>query len=171
VSAKPADHPDFFRLPPPEGQSRDSRIRLDGEGRFWHEGALVDRPALQAALHRWISRHPDDGRTILENGYDWCYLTVDDVPCFVTALRVDGDAVVLTLADGSEEPLDPTTLREGPGGALYARVRAAAPGGAFDAKLTRAAQAALAPLVGEGADGQPCVRVGGRSYPVPGPRD
>jgi len=161
---KPADHPEFFLRPPPEGQSRESRIRLDGEGRFWHDGALVERPALAAALHRWITRHPEDGRFILENGYDWCYFAVDDVPCFVTSLRPERDVVVLTLADGSEEPLDPATLREGPGGALYARVKAQAPGGAYAAKLTRAAQAALAPLVVEDEDGRPSLLVGGRRY-------
>jgi hypothetical protein len=182
VSPRPADHPDFFCRPPPAGQSRESRIRLDGEGRFWHEEALVDRPALRAALHRWISRHPDDGRYILENGYDWCYFTVDDVPCFVVGLHATADAVMLTLADGSEEPLDPATLREGAGGALYARVKANTPGGAFDAKLTRAAQAALLPLVVEGpadspgprpeedptAEGsRPYLLVGGRRWPLP----
>jgi hypothetical protein len=166
MSPRPVDHPDFFRLPPPEGQSRESRIRLDGEGRFWHDGVLVERQTLRHALHQWISRHPDDGRYILENGYDWCYLTVDDVPGFVVALRAAPDAVLLTLADGTEEPLDPATLREGPGGALYTRVKAHARGGAFDAKLTRAAQAALAPLVVEapGDAGRPCLQVGGRTW-------
>ena len=167
MAPRPSDHPDFFRLPPPAGQSRESRIRLDGEGRFWHDGALIDRPALQAALHRWIGRHPDDGRTILDNGYDWCYLAVDDAPCFVVALWATADAVMLRLADGTEEPLDPATLREGPGGALYTRVKAHARGGAFDAKLTRAAQAALEPLVVEDAAGQPCLVVGTARYRLP----
>src|SRR5262249_32567480 len=30
---KPGDHPDFFRLPPPPGRSRESRIVLDDLGR------------------------------------------------------------------------------------------------------------------------------------------
>jgi hypothetical protein len=170
MSPRPSDHPEFFRLAPPPGQSRQSSIRLDGEGRFWHEGALVEHPALQAAFHRWIRRHPDDGRYILENGYDWCYFTVEDVPCFVTALAATAAGLVVTLADGTQEPLDPTTLREGAGGALYARVKADAPGGAWDAKLTRAAQAALLPFVVEGpaADGGgPCLVIGGRRYPLP----
>ena len=165
---KPAAHPEFFLRPPPAGQSRESAIRLDGEGRFWHDGALIERPALQVALHRWIRRHPENGRFILENGYDWCYFAIDDVPAFVTGLRATTDALVLTLADGSEEPLDPTTLREGPGGVLYVRVKAGEPGGARDAKLTRAAQAALAPLLVEDPDecDRPCLLVGGRRYPV-----
>src|SRR5580700_1822488 len=64
---RPADHPDFFRIAPPEGRSRESTIRLDAEGRFFHEGARVEHPRLEAAMHTWIARHPDDGRFILTN--------------------------------------------------------------------------------------------------------
>ena len=67
----PGDHPDFYRLAPPPGASRESTIVLDGEGRFWHDGEHVDHPALEQALRSWIGRHPDDGRLILTNGYDW----------------------------------------------------------------------------------------------------
>ena len=142
---KPGDHPEFFRFPAPEGRSRESTIRLDREGRFWHEGHLVEHPGLASAMHTWISRHPDDGRYILTNGYDWTYFTVDDAPYFVQSVRIEGDRVVLRLADGTEEPWDPTTTRVAAGGALYARVRAGAPGGPYEGKFTRHAQASLAP--------------------------
>ena len=72
---KPGDHPDFFRFAPPPGTSRESSIRLDREGRFWHDGARVDHPAIERGLRSWIGRHPDDGRPILtsqhEGGYDF----------------------------------------------------------------------------------------------------
>ncbi len=68
---KPGDHPEFFRFPAPEGRSRESTIRLDAEGRFWHEGNPVEHPKLAQAMHGWVSRHPDDHRFILTNGYDW----------------------------------------------------------------------------------------------------
>src|SRR5580704_9868593 len=84
---KPGDHPDFFRFPAPEGRSRESSIRLDANGHFWHDGAPVEHLGLADALHGWISRHPDDGRYILTNGYDWTYFSVDDAPYFVRALR------------------------------------------------------------------------------------
>jgi hypothetical protein len=58
---RPGDHPDFFRFPPPEGRSRESTLRLDAQGRFWHEGRLVEHAGLSAGLHGWIGRHPDDG--------------------------------------------------------------------------------------------------------------
>jgi uncharacterized protein len=82
----PIDHPDFFRRAPPPGQSRESTIMLDGEGRFWHAGELVRHPGMQEAFASWISRHPDDGRHILCNGYDWSYFDVQDVPFFVRGL-------------------------------------------------------------------------------------
>jgi len=142
---KPGDHPEFFRFPAPEGRSRESTLALDGEGRFHHDGAVVEHPKLAQALHTWIARHPDDGRFILTNGYDWTYFTVEDVPYFVRSIDgEDGDAV-LVLSDGSREPLDPATLRLGPRGALYLKVK----GGTFDAKMTRFAQSQLAPFLSE----------------------
>src|SRR3712207_2626361 len=102
---KPGDHPDFFRLAPPPGASRESAIVLDREGRFWHEGARVEHPALEEALHRWIARHPDDGRLILTNGYDWCYFRAEDTPFVVRAVHTSGghESAELVLSDGTEE--------------------------------------------------------------------
>lgn len=151
---KPGDHPEFFRFPAPEGRSRESTIRLDAEGRFFHDDRLVEHAKLAEALHTWIARHPDDGRYILTNGYDWTYFIVDDVPFFVRRVRdVDGDAM-LVLSDGSEEPLDPSTVRPGPRGDLYLQVKRSAKGGPFDAKLTRFAQTQLEPFLRE-EDGHP----------------
>lgn len=164
---KPADHPEFFRFPAPEGRSRESTIRLDASGRFWHEGALVRHPGLAAAFHAWIARHPDDGRYILTNGYDWTYFTVDDAPYFVNALRLEPERVVLVLSDGTEEPWDPAATRQGASGALYTAVKRGARGGPFEAKFTRHAQASLAPvLVGTDEAEVPAVRIGGRVHAI-----
>ena len=158
---KPGDHPEFFRLAPPEGRSRESTIRLDAEGRFFHDGALVEHPGLAAGMHAWISRHPDDGRFILTNGYDWTYFTVEDAPFSVRTIRVEASRVVLALSDGTEEAWDPSKTRVGANGALYAVVKRDADRGPFEAKFTRHAQAALAPLlVDEG--GAPAVAIGGK---------
>jgi hypothetical protein len=160
---KPADHPDFFRLPAPEGRSRESTLRLDAEGRFWHDDAPVEHLGLRVGLHRWIARHPIDGRYILTNGYDWTYFTVDDAPFFVERIRVEPDhsAVVLALSDGTEEPWRPERTRVGPNDALYAQVKDAAAGGPFEAKFSRHAQTALAPVLVLDDDGSPCALVGG----------
>ncbi len=146
---KPGDHPEFFRFPAPEGRSRESTIRLDARGRFWHDGALVEHAGLAAALHAWIARHPDDGRYILTNGYDWTYFKVDDAPYSVVAVRIEPDRVVLVLSDRTEEPWDPATTRAGQDGALYARVKERAPGGPFEAKFAPFAQASLGPALEE----------------------
>jgi hypothetical protein len=147
--AKPGDHPEFFRFPAPEGRSRESTIRLDAEGRFHHEGHVVEHPKLAEAFHTWIARHPDDGRYILTNGYDWTYFVVDDVPYFVRSVRDDGGDAILVLSDGTEEPLDPSTVRQEDGADLYLKVKRGAKGGPFDAKLTRFAQTQLGPFLKE----------------------
>jgi uncharacterized protein len=164
---KPGEHPEFFRFPAPEGRSRESTLRLDHEGYFFHDNEPVAHPKLAAALHTWIARHPDDGRYILTNGYDWTYFTVDDVPFFVRAIKAvpsssgffasePGDALeaILVLSDETEESLDPATLRVGPRDELYLKVKSGVAGGPFDAKMTRHAQTQLAPFLSEDASGE-----------------
>jgi len=157
--AKPGDYPEFFRFPAPEGRSRESTIRLDPNGTFTHDGAVVDHPRLALAMHTWIRRHPDDGRYILSNGYDWTYFVVEDAPYTVRSVREDGGRLVLALSDATEEAWVPGETRTGEDGALYTKVKR---GGVwpFEAKFTRHAQNALAPFMGEAA-GKTVVRVGG----------
>ena len=163
---KPGDHPEFFRFPAPEGRSRESTLRLDASGQFWHDGARVEHAGLAAALHGWISRHPDNGRYILTNGYDWTYFTVDDAPYFVRSVRIEPDRVMLALSDGSDEAWTPETTRVGTDSALYASVKGAARGGPFEAKFTTHAQGSLAPVLVEGDGDRPSVSLGGRIVAV-----
>jgi hypothetical protein len=166
---KPGDHPEFFRFPAPEGRSRESEIRLDAEGHFHDHGERVEHAKLEQAMHTWIGRHPDDGRYILTNGYDWTYFVVDDAPYFVRAVRVEKDHVVLVLSDGSEERLVPaeTGARRSAGDtgatdALYTPVKRDAKGGPFEAKFTRHAQTSLAPVLAADDQGKPGLAFGGR---------
>jgi hypothetical protein len=146
---RPADHPDFFRFPAPEGRSRESTIRLDREGRFFHDGELVTHRGMARAFASWIARHPDDGRFILTNGYDWTYFTVEGTPYFVDGIRAERDRPVLVLFDGSEEPLDPTALRLGEDGIFRATVK----GGSLEARFSQSAQLELASWLEENDDG------------------
>jgi len=159
---KPGDHPEFFRLPPPAGQSRESGIVLDADGRFWHQGQPVAHPGMARAFASWVTRHPDDGRYILSNGYDWSYFTVEDAPFFVVAVRDVECAPVLVLGSGEEEDLDPGSLFLGPADALYARVKQ----GAFDSKLTPGAQLSLAPILEQLPDGTFAIRARGGVFPI-----
>lgn len=159
---KPGDHPDFFRFAPPPGTSRESTIVLDREGRFFHDGQRVEHPALEKGLRSWISLHPDDARPILTNGYDWCYFRPEDTPMFVDAVTVHPDgSATLKLFDGTEDPLDPTTLTLDEDGIVCARVRHAT----MEARFLRHAQTGLAPLL-ESSD-PPTVRVKGETYVLP----
>jgi hypothetical protein len=164
---KPYEHPDFFRLPPPEGRSRESTIRLDADGRFSHDGEKVIHPRLEAAMHTWIGRHPDDGRFILNNGYDWTYFTVEDAPYQVTRVAVAGPSLILTLSDGTAEAWDPRRTRIGADAALYAQVKGKAAGGPFEAKFSRHAQSALGPWLVEVASA-PALSLDGKVVPIGG---
>jgi len=157
---KPSDHPDFYRLPPPPGRSRESTIVLDAEGRFFHDGAPVEHAGMKRAFASWIARHPDDGRFILTNGWDFSYFTVEDTPFFVEGIRATERGITLCLFDGSEEPLDPETLTLDENGVLRTTVK----GGAFDARFSRSAQLALGPHLEEGSSGKPVLSILGVRY-------
>ena len=162
VRMKPGDHPEFFRFPAPEGASRESTIVLDREGRFFHNGQRVEHPALEKGLRSWISVHPDDGRPILTNGYDWCYFRPESTPLFVDAVTVHDDGTVtLRVFDGTEEPLDPATLTIDEDGVACARVR----GGRMEARFLRHAQTGLGPLLID--SDPPTICVGDTTYVLP----
>lgn len=114
---------------------------------------------MQQAFAGWVRRHPDDGRFILSNGYDWTYFTVDATPFFVAGVSGRDGAVWLTLNDGSQEPLhEPLWLRSD---VLHTRVKNAQ----FDARFQPAAQVALGEWLREEA-GQYFVGAGTLEIPV-----
>jgi hypothetical protein len=159
---KPSDHPDFFRLPPPPGRSRESRIVLDEKGQFSNAGIPVDHAGMAVAFASWIRRHPDDGRFILTNGYDWTYFTVMDVPHFVRHVDNASGSPLLRLLDGTEEALRPDGVSVSTDGILYARVK----GGDMDARFLPTAQAEMVDVIAESADGSPCVELAGRQFAI-----
>jgi hypothetical protein len=165
---KRSEHPDFFRLPPPEGRSRESTIVLDKEGAFWHDGARVEHAPLAQALHDWIGRHPHDGRYILTNGYDWTYLTVEDVPFIVSATCVTDRAIEIALDDGTVEDWAIGSTTVDAAGRLRVMVKAASPFGAFPAKFSSHAQQSLAPLLHDEGE-RIVVRTHFGTFPLPAP--
>ncbi|HEX9103704.1 MAG TPA: hypothetical protein VF997_15950 [Polyangia bacterium] len=125
---------------------RQSGIRLDGEGRFWHEGAEVTHHGLRAALWRWLDRNPD-GRWVLRlDDQRFVWLDVDgDVPYVVRSARWEGDRAILRLADDSEEPLAVETLHLR-GAQPFCRVKQ----GRFDARVSTLAWHTLAERIDDG---------------------
>ncbi len=143
-----------------ERGNRESTIVLDDNGRFFHDGQPISHPRLQRALARWLDRHPDNQRFILNNGHDWCYLTVRDTPFFVTRIQVSPTRVTLTLSDETTEPLDAESLTVGGDDVLRVLVKQ----GQFEARFSRHAQLQIAPLLV--TDAPPTIAVGKKRYPI-----
>jgi hypothetical protein len=122
-------------------------LRLDGEGRFWHQGGLVEHARTLQVLHEGIHRAPD-GRWATRIGKEWAYLAVDVAPFFVRRLEAEtgegGARLRAWLVDGREVAAAPSALERGEGDALFLRL----PDGER-ALLLRAAQVSLAGLLHE----------------------
>jgi hypothetical protein len=141
---------------------RQTGIRLDREGRFWHEGAEVTHPGFRRALLRWLDRLPD-GRPILRlDERRYAYVDVDDAELLALSARWAGERPIVVLNDESEEELDASTLELGEGGALYCRVR----GGRLTARITTPAYYVLAERIDETAPGVFALRAGGGLFAI-----
>lgn len=147
-----------------KGMSRETDIVLDAQGRFFAGGQPVVHPKIVAAFSRWIDRTPA-GRYVLRNDLHYVYIDVKGAPLHARAVDLDDATqppqVVLLLQGGEREPLDPTTLVEGPAGDLYARVR----DGSWPVRLHPAAVLALEPWLLE-SNGEPSLEIGKRVYPI-----
>jgi len=107
---------------------RQSGIRLDAEGRFWHEGDEVTHHGLKAAFYRWLDREAD-GRWVLRlDERRFVYLEVEDAPFVVRSLRWQDDRAYAQLSDGSEELLDLSSVRLAKDEIAYATVKGRFPG-------------------------------------------
>jgi hypothetical protein len=122
--------------PPPFQLTRETKIRIDREGRFWNEESPITHEALSRALASWVDIDPESGRYILKNSVNWAFVTVEDAPLVVRAL-LPGPQVV--LSDGASEPLDLASLRLDGDDVPYCDVRA----GKLPARFSRNAAYAL----------------------------
>ncbi len=139
---------------------RQSGLRLDGNGVFWHEGAPVTHRGLVAAFYRWLDRNPD-GRYVLRlDDRRFVYLDVDDLPLAVRSLRWQGERAIGVLSDGSEQEIDLSTLRL-VGERAEVRVRKDLP-----ARLANPAWTTLGEHLSE-RDGELVLTVGAREFVVP----
>lgn len=140
--------------------TRESTIRRDAEGRWFHDGEPIATEAIERAFDRWIDV-ADDGRYVLKNSVNWAYVEIEGAPILVHALAIEPARTLLTLSDGTEEELDARTLRQDERGVLYCDVR----NGKLTASFTRAVQHQLAPLVGEDESGIYLELAGAKYFP------
>jgi hypothetical protein len=114
-------------------------IRLDREGRWFHEGDPIENPRIIRLFNRIVTR-TEGGTWLLVAGRSSYPIQVEDTAFFVESIDLTGDPPLVALSDGSEEPLDASTVNYRPVGRLYCSVK----GGAFRARFTRALYHALA---------------------------
>jgi uncharacterized protein len=107
-------------------------LRVDRDGTWYDAGVEITHPGILANL-RGNLRCDAEGYFIQTRVR--IPVAVDDVPWVVTRVTRDGDTLHVMLNDGSEEEVDPATLRLGAGDVPYCTVKA----GAFGARFSRAA--------------------------------
>lgn len=141
-----------------------SGLSIDEEGRFLHRGEPIRHARTLEVLWGSLERLPD-GRWLVRVGRESGYVAVVETPWIVRGVieRERGAPPVLLLPDGSEEALDPATLRIGADGVLRCAVK-----GGLPARFGRAAHVAL----GLGLDEDPpgsgtfALTIGGTRWPV-----
>lgn len=138
----------------------DSGLLLDREGRWFHDGVLVEHPKIVEAFNRGLERD-GEGRYVLRFGDDWCFVAVEDAPLQVEAATETGGAVQLELSNGRAEPLRPETLSL-KDGVLYCVAESG-----LAARFGRSAHFSLGSRLEERPGGYVLV-LGGREWPLRG---
>lgn len=131
------------------------RIDVDGD---WYDGDVeVTHAGVLANLRSGLRR---DGEGFFIQTRVRIPVEVADAPFVVTRIERRGDRLHAHLNDGAEEDVDAATLRIGPGDVPYCAVK----GGAFEARLSRAAAFQLLGLAEyDAATGRGTLRLGGRA--------
>ena len=147
---------------PPRWHTReDSGLRIDRQGRWFHDDVPVEHPNIIEAFNRGL-KVMDDGRYQLHFGGDWCFVTVADCGFTVVAVDEADDRLSVRLSDRTAEWLDVSTLALDDEGVLTAKVKE----GKARARFSRDAQFQLVERFEE-VGGRLSVRVGAKSFPTP----
>jgi uncharacterized protein len=139
----------------------DSGLRLDAEGRWWHDDEPIEHPRILEAFNKGLVP-TDDARFKLVFGRDWCFVHVEDAAYAVLHLVENSGALALALSNGSQEHLDPTTLKVGPHGVVFCQVM----NGRAKARFSRDAQFELGSRL-EARGSELFLRLGAREVRVP----
>lgn len=116
--------------PPAEWKLPNLRVDVDGE--WFDDDVQITHAGILANL-RGNLRKDAEGYFIQTRVR--VPVRVDDVPWVVTRLERRGERLHAILNDGSDEIVDPAGIRVGAGEVPYCAVK----GGAFEARLSRAA--------------------------------
>ncbi len=122
--------------------SRESGLRLDKNGIWYHESTPVTHRRLARALFRWLDREPGCDRFVLRPTPDfWAWVDVEDAPYQASLTEITESGELRLLLSGDLEDLfrGPSIFVD-ESNAWYIPVR----GGRFEARLSRGAMSALA---------------------------
>ncbi len=127
-----ANEPAEWKLP---------HLTINRDGEWLHEGEEITHPGILANLRGDLRR--DEVGFFVQAGPVRIPVEVADTPFVVTRVEPDGETLRLTLNDGTQEPLDPATLRLTAGEVPYCRIKS----GRWEARLSRPAAWELGQLV------------------------
>jgi hypothetical protein len=135
-------------------------LRVDRDGEWYDEGVQITHPGILANLRGNLRR---DAAGYFIQTRVRIPVRVDDVPFVVVRVERRGDELHAHLNDGTEEPLDPASVRLGDADVPYAAVK----NGTFDARFSRAAAWQLLQLANyDEASGTGTLRVRGADWPL-----
>ena len=142
-----------------EGKYPPCLIQVDENGKLFHDGAPMIHPGILELIYESV--YFEDGVYLLKVGKQSCQLEVADTFHVVTRAEFTGSGVVLTISDGSSEPLEPDSLWIGNGEVLYCMIK----GGKFPARFLRQAYYQITERLVE-HDGGFALDIGGRIHPL-----
>jgi uncharacterized protein len=133
------------------------RLRIDVDGDWYDDDVQITHPGILANLRGNLRR---DGEGYFIQTRVRIPVEVADVPLVVGRLDRRGETLHVWLNDGSEQDVDPATLRIGGGDVPYCTVQ-----NGFEARLSRAAAYQLLTLAEyDERSGRGALRLGGRDY-------
>lgn len=143
--------PSEWRLP---------RLRVDVDGDWFDDDVAITHAGILANLRSILQR---DAQGYFIQTRVRIPVEVADVPFVVSRIERRGETLHAFLNDGSDADVDPASLRVGPDDVPYCAVK----GGAFEARLSRAAAFQLLAMADyDEATGRGALRLGGRDHPL-----
>jgi hypothetical protein len=151
VEKPDAPLPSEWRLP---------RLRVDVDGDWLDDDVAITHAGILANLWSLLKR---DAQGYFIQTRVRIPVEVEDVPFVVSRIERRGEILHAFLNDGTEADVDPASLRVGSDDVPYCAVK----GGAFEARLSRAAAFQLLAMADyDEATGRGALRLGGREYPL-----
>ena len=146
----------------------DSDMRIARDGRWYHQGGLITRPAMVRLFFSVLRREPDDGY-VLVTPVEKLAIAVDHLPFLATRMRREGDGRDRRLAftlntdeiviAGADHPIRIVETQAGPSPRLLVR-------GRLEAEIARPLYYAPAEITLEDGRDPPAIWSDGERFPL-----